>query len=33
MQDRFDDLRNWSIDFEAKRAAEEAVLEGKRDPE
>jgi hypothetical protein len=33
MQNRHDDLRNWFIDFEAKRAAEESLPEDKRDPE
>jgi hypothetical protein len=33
MQNRHDDLRNWFIDFEAKRAEEEALPEDKRDPE
>lgn len=33
MQSRYDDLRNWFIEFEAKRAAEESLPEDKRDPE
>jgi hypothetical protein len=33
MQNRHDDLRNWFIDFEAKRAEEESLPEDKRDPE
>lgn len=33
MQNRHEDLRNWFIDFEGKRASEEALPEDKRDQE